>query len=92
MGVFEIAPFDEGTFALARTLAEAADGGATVVVGGGDSAAAAEAAGVAERMTHISTGGGASLDLLAGRELPGVSVLDTVATRNGDPRTGTAAP
>jgi phosphoglycerate kinase len=78
MGVFETRPFEGGTFALARALAAAAERGATVVVGGGDSAAAAEAAGVADRMTHISTGGGASLDLLAGRELPGVTVLETV--------------
>lgn len=78
MGVFETPPFDGGTFELARVLAEAADRGATIVVGGGDSAAAAAAAGVADRMTHISTGGGASLDLLAGRELPGVAVLDRV--------------
>ncbi|MSR23028.1 MAG: phosphoglycerate kinase [Gemmatimonadetes bacterium] len=78
LGVFEIAPFSRGTFHLARSLAEAADRGAVVVVGGGDSAAAAQRAGVAHRMTHISTGGGASLDLLAGKELPGVAVLDTV--------------
>jgi phosphoglycerate kinase len=78
MGVFEMPPFEAGTFALARVLAESTARGATVVVGGGDSAAAAEAAGVAERMTFISTGGGASLDLVAGRELPGVTVLDRV--------------
>jgi phosphoglycerate kinase len=78
MGVFEMAPFAEGTFHLGRALAEAADRGTVVVVGGGDSAAAAQHAGVAERMTHISTGGGASLDLLAGKELPGVAVLDRV--------------
>lgn len=78
LGVFELEPFSGGTFRLARALADVADRGTTVVVGGGDSAAAANAAGVADRMTHISTGGGASLDLLAGRELPGVSVLENV--------------
>lgn len=78
MGVFEMEPFSGGTFHVAQVLAEAADRGAVVVVGGGDSAAAAHAAGVADRMTHISTGGGASLDLLAGKELPGLEVLETV--------------
>jgi phosphoglycerate kinase len=78
MGVFEKGPFAKGTGHVARAIAGAADEGTVAVVGGGDSAAAAEAAGVADRMTHISTGGGASLDLLAGKELPGVAVLDTV--------------
>ena len=76
MGVFELAPFSVGTARIAEALAEAADRGAVVVLGGGDSAAAAEAMGVTGRMTHVSTGGGASLDLLAGNELPGVAVLD----------------
>lgn len=76
MGVFELAPFAAGTARVAEALAEAADSGAVVVLGGGDSASAAAAFGVGGRMTHISTGGGASLDLLAGRELPGVSVLE----------------
>ncbi len=76
MGVFEMAPFAAGTFEVAEALAEATEGGTLSVVGGGDSAAAAEAAGVAERMSHISTGGGASLDLLAGKSLPGVEVLE----------------
>lgn len=76
MGVFELQPFAEGTNRVAHALAEAADAGATVVVGGGDSAAAAEHAGVAGRMTHVSTGGGASLDLMSGNDLPGVDVLD----------------
>lgn len=80
MGVFEMAPFEEGTRHLAEAMARAADRGAVVVVGGGDSAAAAENAGVADRLTHISTGGGASLDLMSGNELPGVVVLD----RNGE--------
>lgn len=75
MGAFEIDDFAGGTRALALSAAAAADAGATVVVGGGDSAAAARAAGVAARITHISTGGGASLAVLAGRALPGVEAL-----------------
>ena len=76
MGIFELAPFAAGTARVAEALADAADSGAVVVLGGGDSASAAAAFGVGGRMTHVSTGGGASLDLLAGRELPGVSVLE----------------
>ncbi|HSM04575.1 MAG TPA: phosphoglycerate kinase [Longimicrobiales bacterium] len=75
MGVFEMAPFAEGTLAVARAVADATDEGAVSVLGGGDSAAAAEAAGVSDRLTHVSTGGGASLEFLAGRVLPGVAVL-----------------
>jgi len=75
MGVFEVEPFGEGTMALAEAVAAACDNGATAVVGGGDSAAAARRAGVADRITHISTGGGASLEFLAGDELPGVVAL-----------------
>ncbi len=75
LGVFEIPSFAHGTKAIARLLADRADAGATVVVGGGDSVAAVTQQGLAERMTHISTGGGASLEYLEGRELPGVSVL-----------------
>ncbi|MEX2530382.1 MAG: phosphoglycerate kinase [Gemmatimonadota bacterium] len=78
MGVFELDPFRQGSIAVAEAMAEATDRGAVTVVGGGDSAAAAADAGVTQRMSHISTGGGASLDLLAGRELPGVEVLDRV--------------
>ena len=75
MGVFEEPPFDQGTIGVARAVAEAADRGATVIVGGGDSVSAVTRAGVAERITHISTGGGATLEFLAGDELPGVAAL-----------------
>jgi phosphoglycerate kinase len=78
MGIFEEKElgFDEGTVGVARAVAEAADRGATVIVGGGDSVAAVTQAGVAERITHISTGGGATLEFLAGDELPGVAALN----------------
>ena len=75
MGVFEEPPFDQGTLGIAKAVAEAADRGAIVVVGGGDSVAAVTKAGVADRITHISTGGGATLEFLAGKELPGVAAL-----------------
>jgi phosphoglycerate kinase len=75
MGVFEEPPFNQGTLAIAEAVAEAADRGAIVIVGGGDSVAAITQAGVADRITHISTGGGATLEFLAGEELPGVTAL-----------------
>jgi phosphoglycerate kinase len=79
LGVFEIPAFSNGTKEIARFLAGRAQAGATVVVGGGDSVAAVEQQGLADRMTHISTGGGASLEFMEGKELPGVAVLQDVA-------------
>ena len=83
MGVFEMGPFAAGTFAMAHVLADLA--GATTIIGGGDSAAAVERAGIAERISHISTGGGATLEFLEGKELPGVVCL---RAQNALPATG----
>ena len=78
MGMFEVQPFDKGTMGVASLLAEATTkNGTTTIIGGGDSVAAVEMSGLASSMSHISTGGGASLELLEGKVLPGVAALDT---------------
>ena len=87
LGVFEIPSFAHGTKEIARFLADKAEHGATVVVGGGDSVAAIEQQGLAEKMTHISTGGGASLEFLEGRELPGIAVLQDRPVEKPAPKT-----
>ncbi len=75
MGVFEMGAFAKGTFAIAQSLAEATDKGAVTIIGGGDSAAAIQQSGLSERISHVSTGGGASLEFLEGKELPGVNAI-----------------
>jgi phosphoglycerate kinase len=82
MGIFEMPPFNEGTVAIAKAVA---DSGAISVVGGGDSEKAIKSAGVSDKITHISTGGGASLEFLAGFELPGVAALSDKAARIAEP-------
>ena len=76
MGMFEEKPFDEGTVAIAKAVADATEKGATSIVGGGDSVAAVNQSGLADKISHISTGGGATLEFLAGEVLPGVAALN----------------
>ena len=75
MGVFEMDNFSKGTFEVANALAEATDNGAVTIVGGGDSASAIAKAGLQDSVTHVSTGGGASLEYLEGKKLPGIESL-----------------
>jgi phosphoglycerate kinase len=75
VGVFEIEKFSAGTRAVAAAVAQATASGATTIIGGGDTATAAEVYGIEEKVSHVSTGGGASLELLEGKELPGVTAL-----------------
>ena len=77
MGIFEVKPFATGTLGIAEALATATQAGTVTVIGGGDSAAAVQQSGHGKNMTHISTGGGASLEFLEGKELPGVAVIPT---------------
>jgi phosphoglycerate kinase len=86
LGVFEVPTFGDGTRAMARYLARRAENGAAVVVGGGDSVAALEELKLTSAMTHISTGGGASLEFLEGRELPGIAVLQDRPPETKPPR------
>ena len=76
MGVFEMPVFAEGTAQIARAVADATDTGAVSIIGGGDTAAAVNVLGLEDRMSHVSTGGGASLELLEGKVLPGIDALN----------------
>src|SRR5262249_18876191 len=76
MGVFEMPPFDKGTRAVAAAIVKATKSGATSIIGGGDSAAAIEEFGLAEQVSHVSTGGGASLEMLEGKKFQSVEILD----------------
>jgi phosphoglycerate kinase len=75
MGVFEMESFSTGTFSVARALADATQKGTISIIGGGDSAAAIKKAGLDKEVTHVSTGGGASLEYLEGKDLPGITCL-----------------
>ena len=77
MGVFETRPFDEGTKAIALAVANATEKGAKSVIGGGDSASAIKKMGLKDKVSHISTGGGASLEFVEGKKLPGLAALET---------------
>ena len=76
MGMFEEKPFDMGTIGIAKAVAKATENGAFSVIGGGDSVSAINQAGLAEKISHISTGGGAALEFLSGKNLPGVLALE----------------
>jgi phosphoglycerate kinase len=76
MGAFEIPPFDHGTMAMAKAVAAATKAGCITIAGGGDTAAAVEVAGMADALTHISTGGGASLEMLEGKDFDSLKPLD----------------
>ena len=78
MGVFEMDNFAKGTFAVAQELAEATSKGSITIIGGGDSAAAISKAGLEDKVSHVSTGGGASLEFLEGKILPGVAALNDI--------------